>query len=112
MALHSAYANAITNSDLSKWTSIDQILGIDLNAARGRPSIALRVRENLLTEDRVAELGAIMGEVYEEATRKCIEGGFQLGLHESSDETNDGVAARLSMVFYEDVVKRLGDVWV
>jgi hypothetical protein len=51
-----------------------------------------------------------MGAVYETAARKCIKGGKELGLSEGDDETNDAVAARLSMVLHEDVVKPLGDI--
>jgi hypothetical protein len=36
----------------------------------------------------------------------------ELGINDGDDEMNDAVAARLSMVFYEDVVKKLGDVRV
>lgn len=104
------YSLGVLLVEIAHWATVDKVLGIDMNAARGRPSIALRVREQLLAEDRIAELGASMGAVYETATRKCIAGGKDLGLSEDDDETNDVVAARLSMVLHEDVVKPLGDV--
>ena len=53
-----------------------------------------------------------MGEIYENAMRRCIAGGKELGIDEADDETNDAVGAKLSMAFYEDVVKKLGDVKV
>jgi hypothetical protein len=71
-----------------------------------------RVREALLAEERVAAVGADMGEKFEEATRKCLAGGEELGLRMGDDETADEVEERLSMKFYEDVVKRLEEVVV
>jgi hypothetical protein len=70
------------------------------------------IREALLKEDRVAAVGADMGERFEDATRKCLAGGEELGLREGDDETQDEVAEKLSMKFYEDVVKRLEGVVV
>ncbi|KAK3938486.1 prion-inhibition and propagation-domain-containing protein [Diplogelasinospora grovesii] len=106
------YSLGVVFVEIAHWATIDEILKIDLNAARGRPSFALRVREKLLAEDQIMALGVCMGQVYEDATRKCIAGGQELGLSDTDDETNDMIAARLSMVFYEDVVQRLGEVRV
>ncbi|KAL2260212.1 hypothetical protein VTK26DRAFT_5862 [Humicola hyalothermophila] len=106
------YSLGVLLVEIAHWATVEKVLGIDVNAARGRPSVALRVRESLLAEDQIAELGACMGEVYEAAARKCIAGGKELGLSEDDDETNDAVAARLSLVLHEDVVKPLGDVRV
>ncbi|KAK4123151.1 hypothetical protein N657DRAFT_645884 [Parathielavia appendiculata] len=104
------YSLGVLLVEIAHWAPVEKVLGIDVHAARARPSIALRVRENLLTEDQIADLGACMGAVYETAARKCITGGRELGLSEGDDETNDAVAARLSMVLHEHVVKPLGDV--
>ncbi|KAK0646651.1 prion-inhibition and propagation-domain-containing protein [Cercophora newfieldiana] len=104
------YSLGVLFVEIARWSTVEDVLGIDINAARGRPSIALRVRDNLLAEEQIAELGACMGEVYEIAVRKCLEGGRELGLGEKDDETDDRVAARLSMVLHEQVVKPLGDV--
>jgi hypothetical protein len=71
-----------------------------------------RVRELLLDKSRMQDVGANMGEMYEIATGKCIAGGAELGIGEAEDERSDLVAAKLSMAFYEDVVKKLGDVKV
>jgi hypothetical protein len=60
----------------------------------------------------VAEVGSNMGEMYETATKKCIAGGTELGIEDTDDETSDVIAAKLSMAFYEEVVKKLGDVKV
>ncbi|KAL2167513.1 hypothetical protein VTG60DRAFT_1165 [Thermothelomyces hinnuleus] len=104
------YSLGVLLVEIAHWATVERVLGIDLNAARGRPSVTLKVRERLLAEDQIAELGASMGAVYETATRKCITGGKELGLSEGDDETNDAVAARLSMVLHEEVVKPLGDI--
>lgn len=104
------YSLGVLLVEIAHWATVEKVLNIDMNAARGRPSIALRVRQSLLAEEQIAELGASMGAIYEGAARKCIAGGKDLGLSEGDDETNDAVAARLSMVLHEDVVKPLGDV--
>ncbi|KAK4232044.1 prion-inhibition and propagation-domain-containing protein [Podospora fimiseda] len=98
--------------EIGRWARIEDILAIDFHVSRLRPSISLRVREELLAENQISELGACMGELYEAATKKCITGGKELGLSEDDDETDDAVAAKLSMVLHEDVVKRLGDIQV
>ncbi|KAK4443944.1 prion-inhibition and propagation-domain-containing protein [Podospora aff. communis PSN243] len=104
------YSLGVLFVEIARWKTVEDVLGIDMNAARGRPSVALRVRGCLLEEEQVAELGACMGEVYESAARKCLEGGRELGLGEKDDETDDRVAARLGMVLHEEVVKPLGEV--
>ena len=104
------YSLGVLFVEIAHWASVDTILKINVSVARGRPSIALRVRQNLLAGDMIEEVGACMGSVYEDATRKCLAGGRELGLLEGDDETDDSVAARLSMALHEEVVKRLGDV--
>ncbi|KAH8879883.1 hypothetical protein GQ53DRAFT_813689 [Thozetella sp. PMI_491] len=106
------YSLGVVLVEIAHWASLDQVLQIDLNRARVRPSIALRVRETLLAEDKIAELGASMGVVYEDATRKCIVGGRELDLEDSDDEADDAVAGKLSVAFYERVVRRLAAVRV
>lgn len=106
------YGLGVLFVEIAHWATVDAVLGIDLNKARGRPSLISRVQEKLLTPDMLAELGGHMGEVYEKAARRCIAGGKWLNLTDSEDETNDEVAARLSMSFYEYVVKKLGSIIV
>jgi hypothetical protein len=106
------YSLGVLLVEIAHWAPIEKVLNIDTNLARGRPSIALRVRDQLLADEVIADLGAYMGVVYETATRKCIAGGKELGLAEKDDETDDAVAARLSMVLHECVVKPLGDIRV
>ncbi|OHW93512.1 glycoside hydrolase family protein [Colletotrichum incanum] len=103
------YSLGVLFVEIAHWAPVDKILGYDISR---RPSLALRVRDALLVEDRIAELGANMGEMFEEAARKCIAGGESLGLADGDVETEDIVAAQLSMRFYEDVVKKLDGVRV
>lgn len=102
------YSFGVVLVELAHWDTINKVLGIEI----GKVRLAAKIREKLLDEQRIADVGANMGEIYESATRKCIAGGRELGIEESDDETSDAVAAKLSMTFYEDVVKRLGDVRV
>lgn len=106
------YSLGVIFVELAHWQPVETVLGIEMRRGRGRPDVVRRVREALLTEDRVAAVGANMGEKFEEATRKCLAGGKGLGLKDGDDETADEVAERLSMKFYDDVVKRLGAVVV
>ncbi|KAF4495679.1 hypothetical protein FAGAP_8189 [Fusarium agapanthi] len=106
------YSLGVILVELAHWRPVEDVLSVDMRRARGRPDVVRGVREALLAEDQVASVGADMGERFEDATRKCLAGGKDLGLNEGDDETRDEVAERLSMKFYEDVVKRLEGVVV
>ncbi|KAJ6444812.1 hypothetical protein O9K51_03212 [Purpureocillium lavendulum] len=106
------YSLGVVLVELAHWRTVDEVLGIDMRRARGDKGVVRRVRERLLEEARIADVGAEMGEKYEEATRACLAGGEALGLKEGDDETDDEVAERLSVRYYEDVVKRLGSIVV
>ncbi|WKT48772.1 Prion-inhibition and propagation, HeLo domain [Fusarium oxysporum f. sp. vasinfectum] len=106
------YSLGVILVELAHWRPVEDVLSIDIRRARGRPDVVRGVREALLEEDRVAAVGADMGERFEDATRKCLAGGKDLGLNDGDDETRDEVAEKLSMKFYEDVVKRLEGVVV
>ncbi|KAF6845439.1 hypothetical protein CMUS01_00014 [Colletotrichum musicola] len=103
------YSLGVLLVELAHWKPVDRVLGFDIYR---KPSRALMVRDGLLVEDQLAEIGASLGGVFEEATKKCIAGGEYLGLADGDVETDDKVAARLSVRFYEDVVKRLEDIRV
>lgn len=104
------YSLGVVMVELAHWETIDNVLGLEVE--KGRLRVMARVREMLLNESRMQEVGSNMGEIYETATRKCITGGVELGIGEKEDERSDHVAAKMSMAFYEDVVKKLGDVRV
>ncbi|KAF9875468.1 hypothetical protein CkaCkLH20_06849 [Colletotrichum karsti] len=103
------YSLGVLFVELAHWKPVDTVLGFDIYR---KPSLAIRVRDGLLEEDQLAEVGASLGEVFEQAARRCIAGGDQLGLANGEDETDDTVASKLSMKFYEDVVQRLYEVRV
>ncbi|KAM7202140.1 Prion-inhibition and propagation domain containing protein [Naviculisporaceae sp. PSN 640] len=104
------YSLGVLFVEIAHWATLDKILQVNINAARGRPSVALRVRQNLLAQDMISEVGACMGQVYEDATRKCLAGGQEFGLSDADDETDDAVAARLSRILYEEIVNALSDI--
>ncbi|RFN50930.1 hypothetical protein FIE12Z_4783 [Fusarium flagelliforme] len=106
------YSLGVILVELAHWQPVEDVLRVDMRRARGRPDVVRGIREALLREDRVAAVGADMGERFEDATRKCLAGGEELGLREGDDETQDEVAERLSMKFFEDVVERLEEVVV
>ncbi|RSM06301.1 hypothetical protein CEP52_005726 [Fusarium oligoseptatum] len=106
------YSLGVILVELAHWRPIEEVLDIDMRRARGRPDVVRKVRDALLAEDRVAAVGADMGERFEDATRRCLAGGEELGLRDGDDETEDEVAERLSIKFYKEVVKRLEDVVV
>lgn len=105
------YSLGVVMVELAHWETIDKVLELEIEKG-GRMRAMTRIKEMLLDEDRMQAVGANLGEMYETATKKCIAGGVELGIGEMEDERNDTVAAKLSMAFYEDVVKKLGDVRV
>ncbi|KAJ4119969.1 hypothetical protein NW768_010559 [Fusarium equiseti] len=106
------YSLGVILVELAHWQPVEDVLRVDMRRARGRPEVVRGIREALLREERVAAVGADMGERFEDATRKCLAGGEELGLREGDNETQDEVAESLSMKFFEDVVKRLEEVVV
>lgn len=107
------YSLGVIFAELAHWQTVEEFLDIDMRRARGKPDVVLRgVRGALLEEESIADVGASMGERFEAATRRCLAGEGELGLRAGDDETADDVAERLSMRFYEDVVKTLEEVTV
>lgn len=108
------YSLGVLFVEIAYWRTVDSILEIDLRAARRsqshRPARAVRGR--LLHADVIEEIGASMGQKFEEATRTCLAGGEHSGLASDDDETSDKVVAELSMGFYVDVVQKLGEIRV
>lgn len=104
------YSFGVVLVELCFWKSITEIM----TEISERPSKrAKKVREILMSEDMLAKIGGEMGEVVEEVVKRCIVGGKELGIGDGEDETDDErVASRLGMRFFENVVKKLGDVKV
>lgn len=106
------YSLGVMFVEIAFWKPVDRVLDIDLKAAQRSRRVARGVRPQLLDSNIIEEIGARMGEKFENATRRCIAGGEELGLVEGGDETSDAVAANLSMAFYENVVQQLGSIRV
>lgn len=110
------YSLGIVLVELAHWRTVDDTLGIELKGRRSvNPEKARHVRRRLLERDRLDELGAHMGERFEEATRRCLAGEGELGL--TSDEADKGgadhiEAQKLQTGFYEGVVKKLAEIRV
>lgn len=106
------YSLGVIMVELAHWKTADRVLDIDMRRARGNLEMLRQVRQRLVADDSIGDVGAEMGQRFEEATRACLAGGPELGLYPGEDETADDVAERLSVRFYEDVVKKLGEVVV
>jgi hypothetical protein len=95
------YSLGVLFVEIAHWETVYGVLGINMNALYRKPRLALEVRDKLLERDRIVELGASMGEVFENAARRCIAGAEE-----------DGKKVTESDDFYEKVVKTLGEVRV
>lgn len=104
------YSLGIIFVELAHWKTVDKVLGIDMRRARGKPEMLRQVRDELLGDERIADIGAEMGEKFEDAIKTCLIGEQELGQQEGDEEATDKVAEKLSVRFYEEVVKRLGQV--
>ncbi|KAK2589979.1 hypothetical protein QQS21_012344 [Conoideocrella luteorostrata] len=104
------YSLGVILVELAHWQTVDRVLDVDMRRARGKPEALRCIRDKLLQEESIADVGAEIGEKYEEATKTCLAGGRELGIQNGDDETTDKVAEELSVRFYEDVVKKLGNI--
>ncbi|QPH12770.1 hypothetical protein C2857_005062 [Epichloe festucae Fl1] len=107
------YSLGVILVELAHWKTVDRVLGIDMRRARGKPDVLRQVRDRLLHVDTVADIGAQVGEKYEQATVACLAGAEEPGPQGSEeDETADEVDEKLSGSFYDHVVKTLGNIIV
>ncbi|UKZ95589.1 uncharacterized protein TrAFT101_010419 [Trichoderma asperellum] len=106
------YSLGVIFVELAHWKPVEGVLGIEMRLAKGQSDVVRQVRSDLLATERVADLGAEMGEKFEEAARRCLLGERELGLEPGDDETADEVAERLSVRYYDDVVKKLAEIVV
>lgn len=104
------YSFGVVLVELCFWKSITEIVTV----ISERPSKkAKNVQGILMSEDMLSKIGAEMGEIVEEVVKKCIVGGNELGIEDGEDEMGDErVASKLGRKFFENVVKKLGDVKV
>ncbi|RFU72233.1 hypothetical protein TARUN_10033 [Trichoderma arundinaceum] len=106
------YSLGVIFVELAHWKPVEGVLGMEMRLAKGQSDVVRHVRSDLLTAGRIADLGAEMGEKFEEAARRCLTGEHELGLEPGDDETADEVAERLSVRYYDDVVKKLAEIVV
>lgn len=107
------YSLGVVLVELAHWRTVDGILDIDLKKRSKNTEKARQVRGRLLDPERLSELGANMGEKFEEATRKCLAGEGELGLSDDNEKAADYLEAqRLQTSFYEGVVKKLSEIRV
>ncbi|QLI71667.1 uncharacterized protein G6M90_00g086100 [Metarhizium brunneum] len=102
------YSLGIIFVELAHWKTVDKVLKIDMRRARGKPEILRQIQDELLGDERMADVGGEMGEKFEDAVRTCLGGGNRLGLHQGREDA----AEKLSTTFYENVVKKLGQIAV
>ncbi|KAL6903075.1 prion-inhibition and propagation domain-containing protein [Trichoderma evansii] len=106
------YSLGVIFVELAHWKPVEGVLGIEMRLAKGQSDVVRQVRSDLLATERVADVGAEMGEKFEEAARRCLLGERELGLEPGDDETADEMASRLSARYYDDVVKKLAEIVV
>ncbi|KAJ4858327.1 prion-inhibition and propagation domain-containing protein [Trichoderma breve] len=106
------YSLGVILVELAHWKPVEAVLGIEMRLAKGQSDVVRHVRSQLLAAESVADVGAEMGERFEEAARRCLTGEHELGLEVGEDETADEVAERLSVRYYDDVVKKLAEIVV
>ncbi|KAK5988981.1 hypothetical protein PT974_10479 [Cladobotryum mycophilum] len=106
------YSLGVIFVELAHWKTVEAVLGIEMRLAKGQSDVVRHVKSDLLSPERIADIGAETGEKFEEAARKCLTGEGELDLRAGDDETADDVAERLSMKYYEDVVKKLAEIVV
>ncbi|KAF2473058.1 uncharacterized protein BDR25DRAFT_282262 [Lindgomyces ingoldianus] len=107
------YSLGVIFMEIAYWKPIDQILGIkDLNNAR--PSVTIKVRRNLLDEQQgfLKYVRSYLGNTVERVVRACLEGPRAFGIEDGMDEKRGEVGAELQRMFYERVVRELGDMRV
>lgn len=103
------YSLGILLLEISEWRSVDVIVGIrDPKTARATEISA--IRDRLLTEGFMEEVGASMGSLFRASVRFCLGGGAAMGGKGRADETDDAGVTKLSQDFYENVVKHLEDI--
>ncbi|KAF2203407.1 hypothetical protein GQ43DRAFT_267686 [Delitschia confertaspora ATCC 74209] len=106
------YALGVIILEIAYWKPIDKILSIpDIHSAR--PSVTMKVRQRLL-DDREGFLKFVkshLGNTVEGVVRACLEGPTAFGLPEGAAE-KDEEGEHLQRMFYERVVKELGDMKV
>ncbi|TVY67421.1 hypothetical protein LSUE1_G009114 [Lachnellula suecica] len=98
------YGMGVVLVELGHWMTVDQVLGLDLKTVKGKGKIAAIVKSALLGEERMNDLGANMGSVYQMVVKECLTSGGKLGVEENDNGSEDG---NVSINFYNEVVEKL-----
>ncbi|ORY14767.1 prion-inhibition and propagation-domain-containing protein [Clohesyomyces aquaticus] len=108
------YSLGVIFLEIAYWKPIDVILEIkDLSNAR--PSTTIKVRQSLLGDEKgnLKWVRSFLGDRVEGVVRACLEGPTAFGFKtDNLDERKEEVGAQLQSMFYEKVVKELGDMRV
>ena len=107
------YALGVVLLEIAYWQPIERILSIkDLHSAR--PSVTIRVRQTLLDEKQgyMKHVKSHLGNTVAGVVRACLEGPTAFGLSEGADEKQEETGAELQRMFYEKVVREMGDMKV
>lgn len=106
------YSLGVILTELAHWQTIEDVLDIEMRRARGNPELLRAVKEKLLEEDRIWDIGAAMGYKFEQAARSCLMGArFSDSELQGLEDTDEG-ARRLAMWFYDAVVRALEGIAV
>jgi Prion-inhibition and propagation len=105
------YSLGIILLEIAFWKPIHEVLGIDLASAR--PTQTIKVRQRLCEE---AEwLGYVRGNLGDKVygvVGACLRGVEAFGLEKGADEREGRVKEELQVMYYDVVVRRLGEVKV
>ncbi|KAK5062564.1 hypothetical protein LTR84_004637 [Exophiala bonariae] len=98
------YSLGVVLVEIAFWKSIADIVGLH-ETQKGARSKLRRVRDTLLDDQFLRQIGAEVGEIYQGIVRRCIEGGMDLGIPDGADEAVPETGAELQRVFSQAVVQ-------
>ena len=105
------YSMGVVLIEIAHWRSIADMVGLpkDTKAAR---VMMRKVRGMLLEREFLEGIEGVAGDLYEEAVRKCLVGGEELGLAKNADETDPEVGAAMHETYSKEIVGRIRDMRV
>jgi hypothetical protein len=105
------YSLGIILLEIAYWKPINEVLSIDL--ANARPSQTIKVKQRLCDEGKW--LGYVRGNLGDKVygvVGACLRGVEAFGLEKGADERKGRVKEELQVMYYDVVVRRLGEVKV
>ncbi|KAL2048353.1 hypothetical protein N7G274_000264 [Stereocaulon virgatum] len=105
------YSMGVVLIEIAHWRSIADMVGLpkDTKAAR---AMVRKVRGMLLEHEFLEGLKGVAGDLYEEAVRKCLVGGEELGLAKNADETDPEVGAAMHETYSREIVGKIRNMRV